>query len=61
MFDILKSEILQALCVALVDIINESIEVEIHMDASQCALGGVFLAFFERNWTPVAYHSHKFN
>ena len=61
MFDILKSKISQAPCLVLVDMTKESIELKLHMDASQYGLGGLLLACVEGNWGLVAYHSHKFN
>ena len=57
----LKSKNLQALCLVLVDVTNKSMELEVHMDASQCALGGVLLACVKGNQRLVAYHSYKLN
>ena len=45
----LKSKIFYALYLALVDVINESMEHKVHMDASQFALNRVFLACIEGN------------
>ena len=59
--DILKSRILQALFVVFVDMANESVELKVHMDATQCALGGFLLACVEGNWRLVAYHSCNFS
>ena len=39
---------------------NKFVELEVWTDASQYALGRKVLASIERNWRPVASHSHKF-
>ena len=56
-FDILKSKTSQAPYLGLMDVTNEAMELEVHMDASQCALGKVLLVCVEGNWRMVAYHS----
>ena len=60
MFYTLKNKILQAPCLALVDMINKSRELDVHIDALQYTLGGLLMGCTERNWILVVYHSYKF-
>ena len=48
-------------CLALVDLSDPNLELEVHTDASQYALGAVLLARQEEEWHPVSFHSRKFN
>ena len=57
----LKSQISQALYLALVDMTNEFVELIVYIDASQYTLGGFFLAYIGGSWRSVVYYSHKFN
>ena len=52
---------MSAPCLALVDFASDELKLEVHTDASKCALEGAFLARVEDVWRPVAYHSRKLN
>ena len=57
----MKRRVASAPCLALVDFAENELKLEVHTDASKCALGGALLAHVEDEWRPVAYHSRKFN